>query len=108
MPDVPKIPRIPGGPDPEHPVPRDPVDGFDLQRYATVAAHLAARREPRKATLTRFGVDEPRWMNIEKTWLLRIAVAALGHDLTFGEEHDATFLAVRRALSENAGSGGRS
>lgn len=103
MTEKPKIPQFPGGPDPDLPVPRDPVDGVDLRGYATLSAHLADRREPRKATLARFGMDEMRWMHIEKTWLLRLAVAAMQKDLSLAEEHDATFLSVREALRKKAG-----
>jgi hypothetical protein len=92
------LPQFPGGPDPKLPVPRDPVHGVDLRGCAAIAAELAARREPRRAVLARFRLDEARWTDIEQTWMLRVATAALTGDLSFSVEYDAGFSAAQDAL----------
>jgi hypothetical protein len=75
-------------------VPRTPVDGFDLNAYAAVAAHLAEGAVPRAAILAGRQLDEARWLQIEKTWLLRLATAALQGDLSLAEEHEAAYTAA--------------
>lgn len=92
------LPQFPGGPDPKLPIPRDPVHGIDLPGCAAIAAELAARREPRRAVLARFRLDEARWTDIEQTWMLRVATAALKGDLSFSVEYDAAFSAAQDAL----------
>lgn len=90
--------QLPGGPDPAAPVPRTPVDGFDLRAFAGVAAALTEKREPRAATLARFGLDEMRWLAIEQTWLLRVTTALLQQDASLREEHDRAFADAQAAL----------
>ena len=87
-------PRIPGAPDHTQPVPRDPVSGFDLEAYATIAGRLAARAD-RAATLRAAGLDELRWLDVESTWLLRIAVAALREERDLLEQYDAALLRAK-------------
>lgn len=98
-------PQIPGGPDPDQPVPRTPVDGFDVAACARVTAHLARRGEPRAAILARFALDEGRWLHVEKTWLLRIATALLQQDPSLGRAYDEALLAEKAALERGAGAG---
>ena len=95
----PPIPRFPGGPDPAEPVPRTPVDGFDLNAYARVAAQLADGAEPRSAVLAKARLDESRWLEIEKTWLLRVAISALQQDTSLLCEHGAAMAAAEAALT---------
>jgi hypothetical protein len=95
----PPLVQLPGGPDPNRPVPRDPVDGYDLGAYASVVARLADRGEPRARVLARAGLDEQRWLKIEKTWLVRIATAFLQDDPSLGKEHDDAFQAAQNALA---------
>lgn len=95
----PPIPKLPGGPDPSEPVPRTPVSGFDLNAYASVAARLADGAEPRGAVLAKAGLDEGRWLEIEKTWLLRVAVAAMQEDADLVREHAEAMAAAEAALT---------
>jgi hypothetical protein len=83
------IPQLPGGPEAGKPVPRTPVDGVDLATYAVLATRLAAGAEPRPAVLARAGLSEVRWLEVEKTWLLRMATALLQGDLSLQHEHEA-------------------
>ncbi|MEZ4301000.1 MAG: hypothetical protein R3B70_39055 [Polyangiaceae bacterium] len=92
------LPQFPGGPDPELPIPRDPVHGVDLGTCAAIAAQLSARRDPGAPSSARFQLDEARWTGIEQTWMLRIATAALKGDLSFSQEYDSAFSAARDAL----------
>lgn len=94
----PPIPQLPGGPDPAGPVPRSPVDGIDLAGYARIAAALAERSTPRARVLAEHRLDELRWLEVEKTWLLRVAAAALQGDLALGEELDRAYAAAQAAL----------
>lgn len=91
-------PQLPGGPDPTKPVPRDPVDGVDLAACARIAAEVSERAEPRATVLARAGLDELRWAEVEKTWMLRIAVALLQNDLGLGQEYDRLFAEAQQAL----------
>jgi hypothetical protein len=93
-----KLAQLPGGPDPAEPVPRAPVDGFDLHAFAAVAAELAAREAPRAAVLARAGLTEMRWTAIETTWMLRLATSLLQGDLSLHAEHDEAFSAAQRAI----------
>jgi hypothetical protein len=102
MTEKPPLPKLPGGPDPSQPVPRTPVAGVDLAGYARVAAALAEAAEPRAAVLARAGLDEARWLDVEKTWLLRIATAGLAGDLALVQEHDAAAAAARADLAASA------
>lgn len=88
---------IPGAPPLDEPVPRDPVAGVSMEAYAQIAARLAAKR-PRAEVLTQARLDERRWLQVEKTWLLRIAIAALRKELDLIEQYDAAFQAETRAL----------
>ena len=102
-PPVPKpVPRLPGGPDPAEPIPREPVRGIDLETYARIAAELAERREPRAAVLGRRALSESHWLEIEKSWLLRVATAALAGDAAFGQEVDRWFMAAQDASGSSA------
>jgi hypothetical protein len=89
------LPQLPGGPDPAEPVPRTPVQGFDLAAFAALAAKLARRAEPRAVVLGAAGLDERSWLEVEKTWLLRIAAALLLGDTSLGREYDEAFAAAR-------------
>lgn len=89
------LPQLPGGPNPDEPVPRTPVEGFDLAAFAALAARLADGAEPRARALASAGLDEMRWLKIETTWLLRVATALLQKDLSLSEEYDAAFDAGR-------------
>jgi hypothetical protein len=94
----PPVPHLPGGPDPTQPIPRDPVEGVDLRGCAGIAAALAARVSPRPAILARHRLDEVRWANVEKTWMLRIAGAMLAGDLALAQEYDALLAEAQEAL----------
>lgn len=98
----PPIPRLPGGPDPEQPVPRDPVAGVDLAAFARIAAGLAEAPASRAAVLAGAGLDEARWLEVEKTWLLRLAVAGLQGDVALLQEHDAAVLAAQAEIAAGA------
>lgn len=98
MAEPPKVPAFPGGPDPNAPVPRDAVDGVDLKTYARISAELAERKAPSAEVLRRFLLDEIRWIDIEKTWLLRVAVAGMQGDMTLGQELDAAYTEAQAAL----------
>lgn len=93
------LPQLPGGPDPTQPVPRTPVDGFDLAAFATLSARLVAAQEPRASVLARAGVNEMKWLAIEKTWMLRIATALLQGDVSLGQEYDAAVATARAELA---------
>lgn len=98
MVDKPPIVQLPGGPDPTQPVPRTPVLGLDIAGYARVAVAVAERPTARAAVLAEHGLDDARWMQIEQTWLLRVAAAALQHDLTLGQELDQAYTEAQSAL----------
>ncbi|XYH96683.1 hypothetical protein ACMHYB_54400 [Sorangium sp. So ce1128] len=91
--------QIPGGPSPAEPVPRTPVQGIDLATYAALAVRLAEGGEPRAVVLARVGLDEARWLSIEKTWLLRIATSLLQQDLSLSQEHEEASAVARGALA---------
>lgn len=95
----PVVPQLPGGPDPGQPVPRTPIDGFDLKAVATVTANLTAGREPRKAVLARLGLDEVRWLAVEKAWMLRVAAALLKQDPSLGQEYAEAFAVAQAELA---------
>lgn len=97
---APALKQLPGGPDPSRPVPRDPVDGFDLAACAAVTERLSRADGPRTATLASFGLTEARWTAIESTWLLRIATALLQQDLSLGSAYDEALLAARATRDE--------
>jgi hypothetical protein len=78
-------------------VPRQPVDGIDLAAYAALACALAAAPTARLKILAEHQLDEMRWLEVEKTWLLRLATAALQGDLSLGEEHDRAYSAAKAA-----------
>ncbi|XXX80863.1 hypothetical protein WMF30_19085 [Sorangium sp. So ce134] len=102
MSDAPKdMPAVPGGPDPSLPVPREPVDGFDLAAYAAVAAQLAEGADPRAAVLARSGLDEARWLAVEQTWLLRVAIALLQQDYDFIRAYSGATEAAREAIARD-------
>jgi hypothetical protein len=91
-------PRLPGGPDPDAPVPRTPVHGIDLARYAGITAELGERGVERAAVLAGYALDEGLWLMVEKTWALRLATAALQHDTALIKEYDAAFVAAQDEL----------
>jgi hypothetical protein len=93
-----KLPQLPGGPDPSKSVPRDPVRGVDLRGCAEVSARLAEAKDQREATLREIGMSELEWVEIEKTWLLRIAVAMMQGDTSLAVEYDALYAAAQDAL----------
>ena len=97
-PDLSALAKIPGVPDPSKAVPRDPVSGYDLAAYVAVAARLAEHREPRPTVLAAYGLDDMRWLEIEKTWLLRLGISALKQDLSLIEEYDRLYVAAQDAL----------
>ncbi len=94
----PPLPKLPGGPDPSRPVPRTPVEGIDLATYARVAARLAERAESRSAVLASAGLDDARWLAVEQTWLLRVAIASLQNDLELLRAYEEATLAGQDAL----------
>ncbi|WP_437603821.1 hypothetical protein [Sorangium sp. So ce590] len=99
MPDErPPLPQLPGGPDPTQPVPRSPVEGVDLDTYARISAELAEAPAARSSVLASHGLDEVRWMDVEMTWLLRVATAALQADLSLGQDLDRAYTAAQAAL----------
>jgi hypothetical protein len=51
------------------------VHGVDLKRYAELMTRLASG-EPRAQVLDGAALDEQKWLEIEKTWGLRLAEAA--------------------------------
>ncbi len=91
------VARLPGGPDPEEPIPRTAVHGVDMESYAHIAAELAEQPRARAEVLARHGLSELKWLEVEKTWLLRIATAALAGDPTLGHEVDRAFIAAQDA-----------
>ncbi|MGK3983619.1 hypothetical protein WME99_11325 [Sorangium sp. So ce136] len=94
----PPLPQLPGGPDPTQPVPRSPVEGVDLDTYARISAELAETPADRATILASHGLDEMRWMDVEMTWLLRVATAALQSDLSLGEDLDRAYTAAQVEL----------
>src|SRR5262249_49703888 len=99
MPEEPRaVPQFPGGPDPNEPVPRTAVHGIDLDAYARIAAELAERAQDRRRILSEHRLDEMRWLDVEKTWLLRVAVAAMQRDLSLGEDLDRAYAAAQATL----------
>jgi hypothetical protein len=91
-------PQFPGGPDPTQPVPRSPVDGIDLATYARIAATLIEQPDRRHAVLSELHIDELRWTEVERTWLLRVATAALQNDRSLGEELDRAYTQAQAEL----------
>ena len=92
------LPVIPGGPDPSKPVPRDPVDGFDLGRYATVSAVLAEGTRPREEVLAEQGLTERSWCRIELTWMLRVATSMLRGEQDLALEYNDLYVAAQDSL----------
>ena len=92
------VPQLLGGPDPGAPVPRDPVRGVDLAGYGAIAAELAETPGARGEVLAAHQLDELAWLEIEQTWLLRLATAALQRDLSLQDEHDRAFTARQDEL----------
>lgn len=101
----PNVPQLPGGPNPNEPIPTSPVFGVDLRAYASIVGRIAARVAPRAEVLAQAGIDEGRWIEIEKTWLLRLATAALKGDLSLTQEHDEAFAKAKAEASSVSGSG---
>ncbi|MEZ4447385.1 MAG: hypothetical protein R3B72_50380 [Polyangiaceae bacterium] len=95
---APPVARLPGGPDPAEPIPRTPVSGVDLERYAQIAAELAEQPRARNEVLARHELNELRWLEIEKTWLLRVATGALAGDPSLGQAIDQAFIAAQDAV----------
>lgn len=92
------IPHLPGGPDPALPIPREPVHGVDLTRYGQISAALAEGQEPRTQVLRAQQLDEMRWLEVEQTWLLRIASGAMRGDLSLGQELDRAYAEAQASL----------
>jgi hypothetical protein len=84
-------------------VPRDAVDGVDLDAYVATAVELSLGREPRRAVLARRRLDERSWLNIEKTWLLRVATAALAGDHSLLAAHDEATVRAQDAAVARSG-----
>ncbi len=76
--------------------------GVDLAGYARTAAALAEGAEPRRAVLSRAGLDEARWMEVEKTWLLRVATASMQGDLALLAELDEAAAAAQAEIAAAA------
>jgi hypothetical protein len=72
-----------------------------LEAYATIAVTLALGAEARSQVLSRYSLDERRWLNIEKTWLLRVATAALAGDQSLLQEHDEATLRAQDVATAN-------
>jgi hypothetical protein len=79
-------------------VERDPVHGIDLKSYAQISARIAEGREPAKSILLEHGLDEMRWLDVEKTWLLRVAAAAMQGDLSLSQSYDEHYVAAQDSL----------
>ncbi len=92
------LPRFPGGPDPSLPVPRDAVDGFDLERYASVSAQLAEGNRPRDEIFAENELTERSWAHVELTWMLRVATALLQGDKELALEFDRLYVAAQDSL----------
>lgn len=91
-------PRLPGGPDPTAPVPREPVLGVGLEDCARIAAEVAEKPRDRRVVLARAGLDDGRWTEIETTWMLRLATALLQGDTGPKDAYDAAFQAAKDTL----------
>lgn len=76
----------------------DPVEGIDLRSYATASARIAEGREQRSTVLSELGLDEMTWLDVEKTWLLRIGAAAMQGDLSLSQSFDAHYVAAQDSL----------
>jgi len=94
----PTLPTFPGGPDPNQPIPREAVEGYDLERYARLSARLAEGREPREGILATEKLTERGWANIELTWMLRIATALLAGDQSLALEFDRLYVEAQDSL----------
>src|SRR5512138_2822159 len=68
-------PRQDGGTSPNGPASAVPVHGIDLAGYASLMTRLAAG-QPRHLLLSGANLDEKTWLEVEKTWGLRLAAAA--------------------------------
>jgi hypothetical protein len=87
----PPLPRLPGGPDPDAPIPRDPVGGIDVRTVGLIAGSLAAAPDASAATFARFGLDAGRFRAIEATWMVRLAAEALAGEGSLRADYDAGF-----------------
>jgi hypothetical protein len=74
------------------------VHGIDLDTYAGIAAEVAERPQDKSRILAAHQLAEMRWLEVEKTWLLRVATAALQNDLSLGEDLDRAYSAAQAAL----------
>lgn len=81
-------PRFPGGPDPDKPIPHDPVHGVDVRACGAIAGAIARTPGDRAAIFARHGIDEARWREVEQTWMLRIAASLLVSDLSLQRAYD--------------------
>ena len=84
------MPSIPGF-DEHQPIPTDPVEGVDLLSYAAVSAELVEDPAARVQVLGLHGLTERQWLRGAHTWLLRLAAAALRHDLSVANASDEAF-----------------
>ncbi len=55
--------------------PEAPVCGIDLSGYASISA-LLATGQAREVVLSNHNITDADWLNVEKTWALRIAAHA--------------------------------
>lgn len=85
------FPRLPGGPDPAAPIPREPVGGVDLRTVGLIAGSIAAAPQASAAVLARFGLDAARFREIEATWMLRLAASVLAGEGGLRAEYDAGY-----------------
>jgi hypothetical protein len=92
------LPIFPGGPDPNLPIPREAVEGYDLPRYTQVSARLAEGKEPREGVLASEKLTERGWAHVELTWMLRIASALLAGDQTLALEFDRLYVEAQDSL----------
>ena len=97
----PPIPRFPGGPDPEQPIPRTAVEGIDLPRYAFLSVSITDRPTARAELLAGNNLTEASYLRVETTWLLRIATATLVGDLELARDYDQATVAAQEELTKD-------
>ena len=67
-----------------------PAPAIPFEKYASVNAELAEKREPRAAVLRRHGFDEDAWTIEERAWLGELSRGAVEHEgavQDFGERY---------------------
>ncbi|HZX00760.1 MAG TPA: hypothetical protein VFF45_00805 [Bacilli bacterium] len=88
------LPQLPGGPGPDAPIPRDRVHGVDVRTCGMIAGRISRVPAKRAAVLGEHGLNEASWIEVERTWMLRVAAALLAVDLSLRGEYDEGFAAA--------------